>query len=133
MALAVSLEHYAEKNNNPKAAVLAEALDAATEAFLENDKSPSRKVNELDTRGSHFYLALYWTRALREQEKDLELKAVFDKVYSELLENESKIVQDLIDAQGVSQDIGGYYLPNPEKASNAMRPSPTLNDILGAI
>ncbi|RNC89814.1 MAG: NADP-dependent isocitrate dehydrogenase [Allomuricauda sp.] len=133
MALAVSLEHYAEKNNNPKAAVLAEALDAATEAFLENDKSPSRKVNELDTRGSHFYLALYWTRALREQEKDLDLKSVFDKVYSELLENESKIVQDLIDAQGVSQDIGGYYLPNPEKASKAMRPSPTLNDILGAI
>jgi len=133
MALAVSLEHYSQKNNNPKAAVLSEALDDATEEFLENDKSPSRKVNELDTRGSHFYLALYWAKYLSEQEKDKELKTVFEKVYAELSSNETKITQELLDAQGSTQDIGGYYLPEKEKISQAMRSSKTLNSILETI
>lgn len=133
MALAVSLEHYALKNNNAKALVLGETLDDATEAFLENDKSPSRKVNELDTRGSHFYLALYWAKELSEQEKDQEIKSIFEKVYADLLTNETKITQELLDAQGSSQDIGGYYLPKKEKASKAMRPSKTLNSVLNTI
>ncbi|WP_318345361.1 NADP-dependent isocitrate dehydrogenase [Flagellimonas baculiformis] len=133
LALAVSLEFYGEKNNNKKAQVIADALDKATEKFLENDKSPSRKVNELDTRGSHFYLALYWAEQLANQNEDAELKATFSKVFGELSSNESKIVQELIDAQGSPIHIGGYYLPDAEMASNAMRPSTTLNNILGSI
>ncbi len=133
MALAVSLEHYAERNNNQKAHILSEALDEATEAFLENDKSPSRKVNELDTRGSHFYLALYWANELSKQDKNDELKTAFDKVYQELSDNESKIIQELTDAQGKSQDIGGYYLPEADKIVTAMRPSDTLNTILAQL
>jgi len=133
LALAVSLEFFGEKNNNKKAQVLADALDKATEEFLNQDRSPSRKVNELDTRGSHFYLALYWAKELAKQDKDSELKAVFGKVYDEMSSNEGKIAQELIDAQGSSVDIGGYYLPNPEMASKAMRPSETLNGILDSI
>lgn len=133
LALAVSLEFYGEKNNNKKAQVIADALDKATEKFLENDKSPSRKVNELDTRGSHFYLALYWAEQLANQNEDAELKATFSKVFGELSSNESKIAQELIDAQGSPINIGGYYLPDAEMASNAMRPSTTLNNILGSI
>ncbi|WP_421812146.1 NADP-dependent isocitrate dehydrogenase [Flagellimonas sp.] len=133
LALAVSLEFFGEKNNNKKAQVLAEALDKATEEFLNQDRSPSRKVNELDTRGSHFYLALYWAAELAKQDKDKELKAVFSKVYDEMSSNEAKITQELIDAQGSPVDIGGYYLPNPEMASKAMRPSETLNSILDSI
>lgn len=133
LALAVSLEFFGEKNNNKKAQVLAEALDKATEEFLNQDRSPSRKVNELDTRGSHFYLALYWAAELAKQDKDTELKAVFSKVYDEMSSNEAKITQELIDAQGSPVDIGGYYLPNPEMASKAMRPSETLNSILDSI
>lgn len=133
MALGVSLEFYGEKNQNQKAAVLAEALDAATEKFLDNDKSPSRKVNELDTRGSHFYLALYWAEYLANQDADQELNATFKKVFDQLQSNEEKIADELIDAQGTTMDIGGYYLPNPEMASKAMRPSKTLNAILDSI
>lgn len=133
LALAVSLEFYGEKNNNKKAQVIADALDKATEKFLENDKSPSRKVNELDTRGSHFYLALYWAEQLANQNEDAELKATFSKVYGELSSNEAKIAQELIDAQGAPVNIGGYYLPDAEMASNAMRPSETLNKILGSV
>ncbi|SDQ68609.1 NADP-dependent isocitrate dehydrogenase [Flagellimonas zhangzhouensis] len=133
LALAVSLEFFSEKNNNKKAQVLAEALDKATEEFLNKDKSPSRKVNELDTRGSHFYLSLYWAEQLAKQDEDAELKAVFGKVYEAMSSNEEKIAQELIDAQDSPVDIGGYYLPNPEMASKAMRPSATLNAILDAI
>ncbi len=133
LALAVSLEFFGEKNNNKKALVLADALDKATEEFLNNDRSPSRKVNELDTRGSHFYLSLYWAEQLAKQDKDEELKSIFGKVHKELSSNEEKIAQELIDAQGSPVDIGGYYLPNPEMASKAMRPSETLNKILNSI
>ncbi|NDV17417.1 NADP-dependent isocitrate dehydrogenase [Muricauda sp. TY007] len=133
LALAVSLEFFGEKNNNTKAQVLADALDKATEEFLNQDRSPSRKVNELDTRGSHFYLALYWAEELAKQDKDGELKAVFSKVYDAMSSNEEKIAQELINAQGSPVDIGGYYLPNPEMASKAMRPSETLNNILTSI
>ena len=130
LALAVSLEHLGEKYGNKKAIVLAEALDKATEEFLEKDKSPSRKVNELDNRGSHFYLALYWAQALAEQNEDKELKEHFSKVAQQLNENENQILQDLIDAQGAAVDIGGYYKPEEEKLHRAMRPSKTFNDIL---
>jgi len=133
LALAVSLEFFGEKNNNKKAQVLAEALDKATEEFLNQDRSPSRKVNELDTRGSHFYLALYWAAELAKQDKDTELKAMFAEVYEKMSSNEAKITQELIDAQGSPVDIGGYYLPNPTLASKAMRPSETLNSILDSI
>ncbi|UJH67632.1 NADP-dependent isocitrate dehydrogenase [Allomuricauda sp. SCSIO 65647] len=133
MALAVSLEHYGERNNNQKALILADALDNATEAFLENDKSPSRKVNELDTRGSHFYLALYWAQKLAEQNEDQPLKQKFHSIYQELLNNQEKIDKELLDAQGKPMDIGGYYLPDPTKISKAMRPSETLNSILRSL
>ncbi|MDF0716214.1 NADP-dependent isocitrate dehydrogenase [Muricauda sp. 334s03] len=133
LALAVSLEFFGEKNNNKKAQVLADALDKATEEFLNQDRSPSRKVNEIDTRGSHFYLAMYWAEQLSKQDEDEELKAIFSKVFEAMSSNEEKIAQELIDAQGSTMDIGGYYLPNPEMASKAMRPSDTLNDILSSI
>ncbi|MDC6364994.1 MULTISPECIES: NADP-dependent isocitrate dehydrogenase [Flavobacteriaceae] len=133
LALGVSLEFLGEKSNNKKAAILADALDAATEKLLDNDKSPSRKVNELDTRGSHFYLALYWAEQLANQNDEPELQSIFSKVFEELSSNEEKIAQELIDAQGSSIDIGGYYLPNMEMASNAMRPSATFNALLDAI
>ena len=131
LALAVSLEHLGTNFNNPKALVLSETLDEATELFLKNDKSPSRKVNELDNRGSHFYLALYWAQALANQDKDSELKEQFTKIAKDLSSNEDKILQDLIEAQGKSVDINGYYYPNEDLTSDAMRPSETLNKILG--
>lgn len=130
LALAVSLEHLGEKYDNKKALVLSEALDKATEEFLDKDKSPSRKVNELDNRGSHFYLALYWAQALAEQERDWELRDHFSKIARELEENKERILQELIDAQGSPVDIGGYYYPEEDKISRAMRPSETLNKIL---
>ena len=133
LALAVSLEFFGEKNSNEKAKVLADALDKATEEFLNQDRSPSRKVNEIDTRGSHFYLALYWAEQLAKQDKDGELKSIFSKVHDAMSSNKDKIAQELIDAQGSPMDIGGYYLPNPEMASKAMRPSETLNHILSSI
>lgn len=131
LALAVSLEHLGEKFNNPKALILAETLDQATEMFLKNDKSPSRIVNELDTRGSHFYLALYWAQELAKQDKDADLKEHFTTIANNLSSNKDKILQDLIDAQGHSVDIGGYYYPKEALTSEAMRPSSTLNKILG--
>lgn len=133
LALGVSLEHFGEKNANQKAMVLAEALDNATEVFLENDKSPSRKVNELDTRGSHFYLSLYWAKQLADQDQDQELKSTFEKVYGQLSKCEARIVKELLDAQGATVNIGGYYLPDTDLASKAMRPSKTFNSILNQL
>jgi isocitrate dehydrogenase len=130
LALGVSLEFFGEKNDNAKAKILGVALDSATEKFLLNDKSPSRKTNELDTRGSHFYLAMYWAEALAEQNEDLELKAIFMKVFSEIQHKEEQIVYELLKAQGSPQDIGGYYKPNADLAAKAMRPSVTFNSIL---
>ena len=133
LALAVSLEHLGNTFSNDRAKVLAETLDKATEKFLENDKSPSRKAGELDNRGSHFYLSLYWAQALAEQDRDLELQKVFFPVAKSLLENESVIVNELNNVQGVKMDIGGYYKPDEKKTSEAMRPSKTFNDILASI
>ncbi|GAA0891425.1 NADP-dependent isocitrate dehydrogenase [Fulvivirga kasyanovii] len=133
LALAVSLEHLGETFNNDRAKVLAEALDKATGQFLEKDKSPSRKVNELDNRGSHYYLALYWAQALAEQGKDAELQTIFSKIAQKLADNEQKIIDELNAAQGSPVDIGGYYNPNHEKVSRAMRPSATLNEIIESI
>ena len=133
LALGVSLDFYGEKNNNPKAQILGDALDTATEKFLLNDKSPSRKVMELDTRGSHFYLAMYWAQALANQNKNMALKNTFSKVAEELKGHESKIVQELREAQGSPQNIGGYYLPDTQLVTYAMRPSVAFNDILDSI
>ena len=130
MALAVSLDHFADANNNPKAKVLGEALDEATEKLLENKKGPSRKVNELDNRGSHFYLALYWAEALANQNSDLDLQVEFKKVYDFLSSNELAILDDLISCQGSSVNMDGYYLPNDKLTNDAMRPSALLNSIL---
>jgi isocitrate dehydrogenase len=133
LALAESLDHMGRATNNAKATVFAEALHKANTKFLDQDKSPSRKVGELDTRGSHFYLALYWAEALAAQTQDKELQARFAKVAKQLKDNEAKIVAELNAAQGRSVDIGGYFRPNPALASKAMRPSPTLNAIVDAI
>jgi isocitrate dehydrogenase len=131
LALAVSLEDLAYKTQNEKAQVLAEALNQANGKFLENDKSPARKVGGIDNRGSHFYLALYWAQAMAEQTKDQELKDKFSGLAKELTENEAKIVEEQIAAQGKPVDLGGYFYPNPEKVEKAMRPSATLNAALG--
>jgi len=133
LALAVSLEHLGSVFNNPKALVLSETLDLATEKFLANDKSPARKVGQIDNRGSHFYLAMYWAEALAAQTKDSELQAIFTPIVKDLEGNEAKINEELIGAQGKPQDIGGYYQPNPELTGKAMRPSATLNAILDKI
>jgi len=130
LALGVSLEFFGEKNNNSKAQLLGDALDSATEKFLLNDKSPSRKVHELDTRGSHFYLAMYWAEALANQNKDQDLRTIFSKVASDLKEQEAIIIDELKNAQGIPQDIGGYYKPDAQLTAKAMRPSKTLNGIL---
>ena len=132
LALAVSIEHFADKFDNQKAAVIAKALDAATGLYLENDKSPSRKVGGLDNRGSHFYVGLYWAQALAAQDENAELKAIFTPIAEALTEKESAIVDELIGAQGSPADVGGYYWPDEEKASEAMRPSATLNAIIDA-
>ncbi|QBZ83122.1 Isocitrate dehydrogenase [NADP] [Hydrogenovibrio crunogenus] len=133
LALAVSLEHLATHFSNPKAQVLADTLDKATGRFLENNKSPSRKVGEIDNRGSHFYLAMYWAQELAAQETDAELKARFEKVADALTQNEDAIMSELNGAQGKSVDIGGYYKFNGELASQAMRPSATLNTLIDAV
>jgi isocitrate dehydrogenase len=133
LALGASLEHLGQTLNNPKAIVLSETLDVACDKFLKNDKSPARKVGQIDNRGSHFYLAMYWAEALANQSKDTELKSKFTPIASELIANESKINSELIDAQGKAQNIGGYYQPNPNLTSQAMRPSATLNSILDSI
>ena len=131
LALAVSLDHFSEVNNNKKAAVIAEALDMATERLLDEKKSPSRRVNELDNRGSHFYLALYWAEAIAKQDCDSELKTEFKIISEALLENQTTIIEELISVQGTSVNTGGYYLPNIDKTNKSMRPSATLNNIIG--
>ena len=131
LALAVSLEHLGTTFNNSQAILLSETLDVATEKLLANNRGPSRKVNELDNRGSHFYLALYWSEALSLQDKNKNLKEQFQSIYNKLKENESKIINELNNAQGKSIDIEGYYLPNDELVSKQMRASATLNSILG--
>ena len=133
LALGASLEHLSQTLNNPKAMVLAETLDVATEKFLANDKSPARKVGQIDNRGSHFYLTMYWAEALAAQDKDAELKATFTPVAKAFTDNEATINLELIGAQGKSQNIGGYYQPNPDLTSKAMRPSATFNAILATI
>ena len=133
LALSVSLEDLGEKTSNPKTKILAVTLDQAIGQFLDNKKSPSRKVNELDTRGSHFYLALYWAQALANQNDDSEIKKFFAPVAKQLSDNEQKIVDELNSAQGKAMNIGGYYQPNVELASKAMRPSGTLNSIIESI
>lgn len=132
LALAVSIEDLGYKTKNDTALLLAEALNEANTKYLSANKSPSRKVNELDNRGSHFYLALYWAQAVAGQDKNTELKAKFGKLAQALEENEDKIIGELLAAQGSPVDIGGYYRPNAEKTDAAMRPSATLNAILAA-
>ena len=133
LALGASLEHLATTFDNEKADILAETLNTAIAEFLEENKSPSRKVNELDNRGSHFYLALYWAKAAAAQTRDLNLQETFAAIAEELIENESIINEELLAAQGDPQDVGGYYQPNPELADKAMRPSSTFNAILGKV
>jgi isocitrate dehydrogenase len=133
LALAVSLEDFARKTSNDKALVIAAALDKANSAFLNNDKSPSRKVGELDTRGSHFYLALYWAQALADQDDDADLKAIFTPVAEQLAANEDKIVAELNGVQGPPADLGGYYRPDRDRTTKVMRPSATLNAIIDAL
>jgi isocitrate dehydrogenase len=132
-ALGASLEHIAAATKNAKAAVLSDTLDAAIAKFLDNNRSPARKVGEIDNRGSHFYLAMYWAEALAAQSKDAELKARFTKVATQLQESEAKINAELIGAQGKPVDLGGYYQPDRAKTEKAMRPSPTLNAIIDSI
>ena len=132
-AVVASFEHIAANNNNAKAAVLAETLDDAVGKFLENERSPSRKVGELDNRGSNFYLGLYWAQALAAQSKDGDLQKKFEPVAKSLAESETKIVGELNDCQGPAVDLGGYFRPDDAKASAAMRPSATLNAIIDGI
>jgi isocitrate dehydrogenase len=132
-ALSASLEHLGNAFKNEKALVLAETLDQAIGKFLDNNKSPARKLGQIDNRGSHFYLALYWAQALAAQTKDKELQARFAKVAQQLGDNEAKIAQDLLAAQGKPMDIGGYYDPDPAKTAKAMRPCATFNAIIDAI
>ena len=133
LALAASLEHLAKVGNNQAAKILADALDQANAKFLESNKSPARKVGEIDNRGSHFYLALYWAQALAQQTQDKGLAARFVKIAKEMADNEAKITGELLAAQGKPVDVGGYYHPDDAKASKAMRPSQTLNAIVNAI
>jgi isocitrate dehydrogenase len=133
LALAASLEHLAKVGNNQVAKILADTLDQANGKFLESNKSPARKVGEIDNRGSHFYLALYWAQALAAQTADKKIAEKFTKIAKDLSENAAKIDQELLAAQGKPQDVGGYYHPDDEKASRAMRPSATLNRIIDAI
>lgn len=133
LALQASLEHLAQTQGNQKSQILADALDAANAKFLENDKSPGRKLGTIDNRGSHYYLAMYWAEALANQSKDSELAAKFAPVAKEMEENESKINDELIGAQNKPQDIGGYYKQDEQKTYAAMRPSQTLNSIVDRI
>jgi isocitrate dehydrogenase len=133
LALEVSLEHVAITTENKKAQILADTLGEATGKFLDNRRSPSRKVNEIDNRGSHFYLAMYWAEALANQSEDADLKAQFSTVSKELMANEAKISEELISCQGDANDIEGYYMPTEILATKAMRPSETLNSILDGV
>ena len=133
LALAVSLEHFSTVHNNPRAKVLADALDNATEKLLENGKSPARKLGQIDNRGSHFYLSLYWANELANQNIDLDLKSNFTALANRLNDNESIINKEMLSSQGSAEDIDGYYFPDDKLASIAMRPSNTLNNILSEI
>ena len=133
LALQASFEHLAQTRDNPKAQILADALDEANAKFLATDKSPARKIGQIDNRGSHFYLAMYWAEALADQTADAEIAAKFAPIAKAMQENEAKINEELIAAQGKPQDVGGYYHPNSEKAYTAMRPSATLNAIVDGI
>jgi len=133
LALAVSMEHYAEVTEQPRARILATALDAGTAKFLDEGKSPSRRVNELDNRGSHFYLALYWAQAMAAQSDGPELAARFKPFAERLGAAEELIVMELNEVQGEPMDVGGYYSPDPAKASVAMRPSDTFNEALASL
>ncbi|MEZ0601065.1 NADP-dependent isocitrate dehydrogenase [Paraburkholderia sp. IW21] len=133
LALAASLEHLSTEYHNPKAQVLARTLDQATGKFLDNDKSPARKIGGIDNRGSHFYLAMYWAEALAAQTEDAALQAQFAGVAKAMADNEAKIIEELAAAQGKPVDIGGYYRPNVDLTSKAMRPSATLNKIVDAV
>jgi len=132
-ALGASLEHIAATFHNERAALLAETLDHAIGKFLDNNRSPARKLGGIDNRGSHFYLAMYWAEALAAQSKDEELRTRFAAAAKQLIENEEKINAELLGAQGRPVDMGGYYYPDLEKTTKAMRPSPTLNAIIDAI
>ena len=133
LALGVSFEHLASVHKNTAASIFSETVDQAVGQYLENRRSPSRKVHELDNRGSHFYFALYWAQALAEQEADPELQSRFSSIAGELADNENKILEELDAAQGDPVDIGGYFMPDDQKASEAMRPSQTLNKIISDI
>ncbi len=133
LALAVSLEHLGHKYHNDKALILADSLNRATEICLENNKSPSRKVNEIDSRGSHFYLALYWAGALAEQDKDPDLRSLFIPLAKKLSSNRETILKELKDVQGKAVELRGYYLPDPESLAQAMRPSITFNKVMGCL
>jgi len=133
LALAVSIEDMAQKTGNNKAQVLADALNKANSSFLNNNKSPSRKAGELDTRGSHFYLALYWAQALAEQDDDAELQAYFKPVAEKLGSDEDKIVSELNGVQGTGADLGGYYRPDTALTTKVMRPSASLNSVIDSL
>lgn len=133
LALAVSLEHYAQVNINPQAALLGETLDHATEKLLQNKKGPSRKCGEIDNRGSHFYLAMYWAQELAEQNTDKELQSIFKPISEQLIQNEKLIIEELNNIQGVKVDVDGYYFPVEQLAIKAMRPSKRFNSILGQL
>lgn len=133
LALGASYEFIAQTKQNVKAQILADTLDVATEKFLANDKSPARRVGQIDNRGSHFYLTLYWVEALASQTKDADLAMRFNAIAAKMAANETQINKELIDAQGVAQNVGGYYFPNNDLAAKAMRPSTTLNTIIAEI
>jgi isocitrate dehydrogenase len=133
LALAASFEHLAERHDSKAARVLAQTLDQANGRILDENRSPARKVGELDNRGSHFYLALYWAQALAAQDDDTALKARFAPLAQALAENEAKIVAELNGVQGKQVDIGGYYHADADKATRAMRPSATFNAVLAAL
>jgi isocitrate dehydrogenase len=133
LALAVSFEHLAETTGNRRAQLLADTLDRATATFLEENKSPSRRAGELDNRGSHFYLGLYWAQELAKQTDDTELASLFTELATALADNEAAILEELLAVQGSPADIGGYYQPDPAKADAVMRPSKTLNETLASL
>src|SRR5690606_8172276 len=133
LALGVSLEHLGEKDNNQKALILAEALDEATEKYLDQDKSPSRKAGEPDNRASHFYLAMYWAEALANQDKDESLRIIFSEVSNQMKDKEVEIIHQLNEIQGRPVDIAGYYLPDINLVYKALRPNETINSILTSI
>ena len=133
LALSVSLDHLGEKYGNGKAQLMGDALDQATGEFLLNDKSPSRKVGELDNRGSHYYLATYWAKAIANQDQDADLKAEFASIAQQLEDNETQIISELNGAQGKAEDLRGYYHTPQDLVAKAMRPSVTLNGIIDSI